>query len=77
MKILNTKDIEDVKVDDRAYRRGYRHGYHQALRDIRTGHRLSNLYTWTKNLLNWNFKHDPFELTTPPMYPKKFKGDRK
>ena len=56
MEIIDTKNIKDVKVDDRTFRRGYRHGYHQALTDIRSGHKLSKLYTWTKNLLNWNFK---------------------
>ncbi|ANS05436.1 hypothetical protein [uncultured Mediterranean phage] len=75
MEIIDTKNIKDVKVDDRTFRRGYRHGYHQALTDIRSGHKLSKLYTWTKNLLNWNFRHNPFELTIPPMYPEKFKGD--
>ena len=77
MKILNTKNIKDVKVDDRAYRRGYRHGYHQALKDIKNGHKLSNLYTWTKNLLKWNLRHNQFEFITPPIYPKKFIGDKK
>lgn len=76
MKVIDQKDIKDAKVDDRAFRRGYRHGYHQALRDIRGGHKLSRLYTWTKELLKWNHLHNPFTLAIPPVYPEKFKGDQ-
>jgi hypothetical protein len=76
MEILDTKDLEDTKVDDRGYRRGYRHGYHQALRDIRGGHKLSQLYAWTKQLRKWNLFHNPFTMAIPPAYPEKFKGDK-
>ena len=74
--IMKVIDVKDVKIDDRGYRRGYRHGYHQALRDIRSGHKLSNLYTWTNELRKWNLLHNPFAMAIPPVYPEKFKGDK-
>ena len=76
MKIIDHKDIKDTKLDDRAYRRGYRHGYHQALRDVRGGHKLSKLYAWTNQLVKWNLLHNPSTMAVPPVYPEKFKGDK-
>ena len=67
---------KDMKIDDRAYRRGYRHGYAQALQEIKWGKKAGSLYAWSSELDKWNFLHDPFSMTPPPIYPEKFKGDK-
>tara|TARA_Y100000004_G_scaffold195546_2_gene262840 strand:- start:153 stop:374 length:222 start_codon:yes stop_codon:yes gene_type:complete len=70
-------DNKKIVIDDRAYRRGYRHGYSQALQEIKWGKKVGKLYSWSNELDKWNFMHDPQAMTPPPVYPEKFKGDKK
>jgi hypothetical protein len=50
---------ENVEYDDRAYRRGYHHGYEQALRDIKFGKNTTKFTKYDGELMKWRYgKHN-------------------
>jgi len=50
---------KDVKYDDRAFRRGYHHGYSDAIDATRAGKNVIKFFNTT--LLKWRYGKKPFK----------------
>jgi len=63
-------DTVDIKtIDDRPYRRGYHHGYEQALSDIKYGKNTSKFTKYNGELMKWRFGKENYpcnETIIPP-----------
>ena len=71
--VLSVVELEDkykdIPFDDRAYRRGYQHGYQQALDDIRYDKNTSKFTKYDGQLMRWRYgkKDYPWnEMISPP-----------
>ena len=53
-KVISAKEMlkDDIKYDDRSYRRGYHHGYEQALDDIRYGKNTTQFTKYDLSLIH-------------------------
>ena len=70
-KVISAKEMlkDDIKYDDRSYRRGYHHGYEQALDDIRYGKNTTQFTKYDGELIRWRYgkkDYDWNEMITPP-----------
>ena len=77
-KVISAKEMlkDDIKYDDRSYRRGYHHGYEQALSDIKYGKNTSKFTKYNGELMKWRFdkKNYPCNETIIPPNATKMRG---
>jgi len=72
MKDLLVDGDKDVKYDDRAFRRGYHHGYSDAIDATKAGKNVIKFFNTT--LFKWRFGKKPFKYIFEYDPPPRCKG---
>ena len=71
--LMSAKELvekyKDIPYDDRCYRRGYHHGYLQALHDVKYGKKTQKFTKFDGELMRWRYGKEGYpvnQMITPP-----------